>query len=150
MNNFMVACAAALAAAAGLSAQAAPVSWLTDLPQAQAQAQAQHKLVLLDFTGSDWCPGCIELKKNVLDNDKFQAYAATNAVLVEVDFPDKKPQPKALKKANQALSEKYNVEAYPTLVILDANGKEVARQEGYGGEDAAIYISALEKVRAVK
>ena len=80
-------------------------NWLTDLPQAQAQAKAENKIVLLDFTGSDWCGWCIKFKKEVLDTQAFQDYAAKNVVLVEVDFPNKKDQTADLKKANAALKE---------------------------------------------
>jgi protein disulfide-isomerase len=150
MNKLIVVAALALMAAVGGAAPAPAAVWLTDLPQAQTLAKAQHELLLLDFTGSDWCPGCIDLKKHVLDNPAFLAYAATNVVLVEVDFPDKKVQPDTLKKANEKLSEQYNIEVFPTLVILDANGKVVGRQEGYAGEDVAVYISALDKIRTAK
>ena len=106
---------------------AAAADWLTDLPQAEAKAKAENKIVLMDFSGSDWCPECIALKKNVFDTKKFQAYAATNLVLVDVDFPDKKPQPSNLKRANEELKDKYNVEPLPTLIVLDQNGKEMGR-----------------------
>ena len=127
---------------------AADSMWLTDLPAAQAQAKAENKLVLMDFTGSDWCPGCIELKKKVFDTKQFQAYAAKKLVLVEVDFPDKKPQPAALKKANDNLSRKFDVDGYPTQIVLDSNGKEIARKTGYEGESTGKYIDWLEKSAA--
>lgn len=102
----------------------------------------------MDFTGSDWCPGCIELKKKIFDTRQFQAYAAKKLVLVEVDFPDKKPQPAALKKANDNLSKKFEVDGYPTQIVLDSNGKEIARKTGYEGESTEKYIDWLEKSAA--
>jgi len=42
-----------------LQLRAEELKWLTDLPKAQAQAKAEKKLVMLDFTGSDWC-GCFK------------------------------------------------------------------------------------------
>ena len=62
---------------------AAESTWLTDLPKAQAQAKAENKIVLMDFTGSDWCGWCIKFHKEVLDTPEFQAYAAKNVELVE-------------------------------------------------------------------
>ena len=62
-------------------------SWLTNIETAQELAKAEKKFVLLDFTGSDWCPPCKALKKNIFDTDKFKAYAEKNLVLVELDFP---------------------------------------------------------------
>src|SRR5690349_5866789 len=81
--------------------------WLTDVPTAQAQAKKEGKLVLLDFTGSDWCGWCIKFKSEVLDTKEFKDYADKNLVLVEVDFPRKKELSAELKKANAALKEKY-------------------------------------------
>jgi len=115
-------------------------NWLTDLPQAQAQAKSEDKMVLLDFTGSDWCGWCMKFKKEVLDTQAFQDYAAKNLVLVELDYPHHREQPEALKKANAALQTQFKINGFPTLVVLDKNGKEIGRQEGYepGGPEAFI------------
>src|SRR5438093_919127 len=63
----------------------AAATWLTDLPAAQAAAKAEKKIVLLDFTGSDWCGWCIRLKNEVFSQPEFDAFANANLVLVEVD-----------------------------------------------------------------
>jgi thioredoxin-related protein len=111
--------------------------WLMDLPKAQAQAKKENKLVLLDFTGSDWCGWCIKLKKEVFDTKEFQDYAAKSLVLVEVDFPRKKQLSAAQVKANQALQDKYKIEGYPTIIVLNGDGKKVG-ELGYmpGGPKA--------------
>ena len=101
MKKFFL--AALLAVTVFGRANAADAVWLTDLAQAQAQAKAGHKIVLLDFTGSDWCGWCIKFKKEVLETPEFLSYAAKNVVLVEVDFPNKKPQSADLKNANASL-----------------------------------------------
>jgi protein disulfide-isomerase len=118
--------------------------WLTDLPKAQEQAKKDSKLVLLDFTGSDWCGWCIKFKKEVLDTDEFKQYADKNLVLVEIDFPNKKAQSDELKKANKALKEKYGVSGYPTYVILSSEGKEVGRQVGYAAGGPKAFIEKLD------
>src|SRR3954471_16135308 len=97
--------------------------WLTDLPRAKVQAKAENKLVLMDYTGSDWCGWCIKLDKEVFSTPEFAEYAKKNLVLVEVDFPNKKPQSAELKKANEALQEKYKIEGYPTVIVLNSEGK---------------------------
>ena len=123
-----------------LRASAAEPAWLTDLPKALATAKAEHKMVLMDFTGSDWCGWCIKFDKEVLSTDKFKDYAAKNLILVKVDFPRSVPQSDQLKSANKALGEKYGVDGYPTFVVLSEAGKEIGRQVGYeaGGPDAFI------------
>src|SRR5882757_526046 len=105
-----------------LRAGAEELQWLTDLPKAQAQAKAENKLVMLDFTGSDWCGWCIKLHREVFSKPEFAEYANKSLVLVEVDFPRTKKQSDALKKANQALQDKYKIEGYPTIIILDGAG----------------------------
>lgn len=125
---------------------AAPV-WMTDLPAAQAQAKKEGKLVLVNFTGSDWCGWCKKLQNEVFSTKEFEQYAKDNVVLVEIDFPDKKPQSQQLKAANEALQTKFKAEGYPTIVVLNKDGKEVWRQGGYlpGGPTAWI-----EKLNAAK
>jgi thioredoxin-related protein len=120
--------------------EAADLTWQTDLPKALAQAKAEKKLVLLDFTGSDWCVWCKKLDNDTFAKPQFATYAQTNLVLVEVDFPNNKPQSDDLKAANAALAKKYVVEGYPTLVALKPNGAAIWRTDGYleGGPAALI------------
>ena len=139
-----------LAVAALWQTNVAQAAWLTDLPQAQTEAKAENKIVLMDFTGSDWCPWCIKFKKEVLDTPQFQQYAAKNVVLVEVDYPRKKAQADGLKKANAALKDHYKVDGFPTLVVLDKNGKEIGRQVGYEDGGPSAFIAKLEKFKAGK
>jgi protein disulfide-isomerase len=124
--------------------QAAELNWLTDLPSAQAKAKAENKMVLLDFTGSDWCGWCIKFKKEALDTPEFRDYAAKNLVLVELDFPNKKPQSEELKKANQSLLKKYKVDGFPVFVVLSKDGAEIGRQGGYEAGGAKVFITKLD------
>jgi len=129
-----------------LQLEAEDVKWLTDLPKAQEQAKAEKKLVMLDFTGSDWCGWCIKLHKEVFSQPEFSDYAKKNLVLVEVDFPRSKPQSEAQKKANQALQAKYSIEGYPTIIVLDGNGKKVG-QLGYEPGGPKAFIADLDKLK---
>ena len=119
--------------------------WTTNYQKAVAQAKAEKKLVMLDFTGSDWCGWCMKLNKEVFSQAKFKEYAAKNLVLVEVDFPQQKPQSDDLKKQNEQLQDKFHIEGYPTIIVLNGDGKKVG-ELGYmeGGPDA--FVAALEKV----
>src|SRR4051812_37925438 len=124
---------------ATLPAFAAQVEWLTDVEAAQTKARLESKFVLLDFTGSDWCPGCIKLKSEVFDKPEFATFANTNLIMVEVDFPRQKPQSAAQKQLNAKLAKACDVKGYPTIVVLDQNSRAVARL-GYlpGGPKAFI------------
>jgi protein disulfide-isomerase len=125
----------------------AEANWLTDFDAAKAKAKSDHKLVLLDFTGSDWCGYCKRMQAEIFSKPQFQDYAAKNLVLVELDFPRAKPQSDAVKKQNMKLAGEYEIEGFPTLIILNPDGKRVANFVGYmeGGPDAI--IAALEKLR---
>jgi protein disulfide-isomerase len=138
---------AILAATVLWRVNAAEADWLTDLPKAQAQAKTENKIVLIDFTGSDWCGWCIKFKKEVLDTAAFQEYAAKNVVLVELDYPHKKVQADDLKKANAALKDHYKIEGFPTLIVLDKSGKEIGRQVGYEEGGPKAFIAKLEKFK---
>jgi len=145
------------------SATAAELTWLTDAAQAQARAKAEKKLVLLDFTGSDWCIWCQKLSKEVFATDEFAAYAKTNLVLVEVDFPRKKSLSDSQKAANEALAKKYSIRGFPTLILLDAEGKllgQLSYSDGVENIEAtdrskivakpATFIAAIEKKRQAR
>jgi protein disulfide-isomerase len=138
-------------AALVLSSQAEP-AWQTDLKAAKEQAKKENKAVLVDFTGSEWCGACIQLKKAVLVKPEFEKFAEKNLVLVELDFPPfvKKKVPLSKQKENEALSKEYNVEGFPTVVVLDSNGKELGRLEGYEGDNVKAYIKRLEDILANK
>ena len=120
--------------------------WLTDAPKAQAQAKKENKLVLLDFTGSDWCGWCIKLHNEVFDLKEFKDYADKNLVLVEVDFPTKKKLSPEQVKANNALQEKYKIKGYPTIIVLDGDGKKVGELPYVKGGPKA-FIAELDKLK---
>ena len=126
---------------------AADSTWLTDLPKAKQQAKAEGKMVLLDFTGSDFCSSCIRLHKEVFPAKEFAAFAKQRLILVEVDFPLKKKQPAALKAANEALSKEFKVDGYPTLILLGSDGKKLGEVEfDLFDASAKDLIAAIEKL----
>jgi thiol-disulfide isomerase/thioredoxin len=131
-----------LALLATASAHAAPV-WLTDLDAAKAQGVKENKPVLVDFTGSDWCPPCKALHKDVFESPEFAA-AASRYVLVELDFPRTKPQTPELKAKNREWQQKYAVNSFPTVLLLDAKSGDVfGRVGGFGGQTAKEYLAKL-------
>ena len=128
------------------AAPGAGLPWLTDLPQALAKAKVENKQVLVDFTGSDWCPWCIKLQKEIFQQDAFVEFAKKNLVLVEVDFPRAKAQSAELKRANQALLKQYGIEGYPTVLVFDSQGKQVGKL-GYLAGGAKAFLGELEKLK---
>jgi protein disulfide-isomerase len=126
-------------------ASAAKEGWLDDLEKAKAQAKAENKKILLDFTGSDWCGWCKKLDKEVFSQQAWKDYAAKHLVLVEVDFPRGFQLPEATKKQNEELAKKFKIQGYPTIVITGASGNKKG-ELGYveGGPEA--FIKELKKV----
>ena len=125
---------------AAVTTRAEELTWQTNFAQASTDAAQQHKYMLLDFTGSDWCPWCIKMDKEVFSQPKFSEFALKNLILVRLDFPRRTPQSAAEKSQNEGLAQKYGIEGFPTYLLLDSTGKEVRRQVGYlqGGTSAFI------------
>jgi len=122
--------------------------WNTSFEQAKVKAANENKLILLNFSGSDWCGPCIKLHKDIFDSEAFVEYAKRNLVLVNADFPrSKKNMPsKEQVKANEALAEKYNSKGvFPYTLLLDANGKVLKSWEGYPKLSAEEFIDELKR-----
>lgn len=119
--------------------------WHTDFKKASALAKKQKRPMLVNFSGSDWCHWCIKLDQEVLTKDSFKKYAHEKLVLVSADFPRGKKQTEAVKKQNEALAQKFQVRGFPTVMLLDPEGKVLA-QTGYrkGGPD--VYVKHLEAI----
>lgn len=125
--------------------KAAKFVWHTNYEKALAEAKTNKKLVLLDFTGSDWCGWCIKLDKEVFATSEFKKWAGDRLVLVKLDFPRRTPISEKLKQQNQKLAEKHGIQGFPTLVIVDANGKEVGKL-GYVAGGPKNWITEAEKL----
>ena len=114
--------------------------WMTDFPAALKKAKAEDKLVLVDFTGSDWCSACILLRRNVLDNADFRDYAADKFVMMEVDLPQRRKLAPELQKQNEAVAKRYGIAAFPTILVLNPQGEVLGGfQEGDKSVKDAIY-----------
>ncbi len=121
----------------------APTGWITDYDLALAMAKAQNKQVLLNFTGSDWCGWCIKLDKEVFSQKQFLEYAEDHYILVKLDFPRRSALPDYLKRQNEALAIKYKVRGFPTIVVLNSNGKK-HKTGGYVRGGPATFIRSLQ------
>lgn len=117
--------------------------WMTDLPAALQKAKKENKLVLVDFTGSDWCSACIKLRRQVLDTADFRAYAADKFVLMEVDIPLRKNFDSDLRAKNEAIASRYGIAGYPTVLVLNLQGEVIGGFQG-GDMDMKSTIKALE------
>jgi thioredoxin-related protein len=145
--RFFLLAVAASFLVSGLVASAEESGWLTDFKQAQQEAKAGNKFVLLDFTGSDWCGWCKKFDKEVLLQPEFKDFARNNLVVVEVDFPRGKQQSLELKKQNRDLALQYEIMGFPTIVVLNSDGQKLWRYDGYFPDGPAAFIAQLQKLR---
>jgi thioredoxin-related protein len=116
--------------------------WQTNFEDAKTKAKADNKLLLVDFTGSDWCGWCIKLKQEVFDQEAFLKEAPQRFVLVELDFPRTKQLPEELKTQNDQLAQQFQVSGFPTILVLDADGQLIART-GYRPGGPEEYLKHL-------
>lgn len=123
--------------------------WQPNFETAKQIAKEKHQLILLNFSGSDWCGPCMRMRKEILENDVFSKMADTTLVLVNADFPrNKKNQlDKGIQKQNEALADKYNPEGkFPFTLILDANGKVIKSFDGLPTENAAQFTRQIKNI----
>ena len=111
-----------------------PTTWLGNFDAAKIEASQKHKLIVINFSGSDWCGPCIRLRKEILETSTFETYAADHLVLVRADFPRQKKNQlsKEQTKLNEALADKYDPEGkFPYTLLVDENGKVLKAWDGF-------------------
>jgi thioredoxin-related protein len=128
----------------GFSASASDAKWFTDYDKAVETAKAEHRNILMNFTGSDWCPYCIQMDKEVLNTQQFEDYAGKNLVLMTVDFPQTKQLPQKVQDQNNDLQQRYAVEGMPTFLLIDPTGKVLQQYTGYLPGGPAAFIAMLQ------
>jgi thiol-disulfide isomerase/thioredoxin len=102
----------------------APEGWETDVDAAITLAKKEQKAVMIEFTGSDWCPPCIMMEKEVFSKEEFVKKASEDFILVYVDFPR---GDKELAEKNKPIGERFEITGYPTVILLDSEGEEFDR-----------------------
>lgn len=121
-----------------------PHGWFITWEKAAEEAKKRNKKILALSTGSDWCPWCIKLKKDVLDSIDFKAFAENNLVLLYVDRPKRAPMPDAQKSYNDQLRKKIQLQGYPGTGIYTADGKQLGLIRGYS--PLAKYMDEVKKL----
>ena len=133
-----------------LSPALTPSPWMTNLDNAKQVAKSEHKLILLNFSGSDWCIPCMKLRTDIFNSDAFMQYAKDNLVLLNADFPRKMKDQltKEQQKENDALAAKYNPEGrFPFTIILDSNGNKLKVWDGYYSDGPENFVNEITAVK---
>lgn len=130
-----------------------PLLWLTDFDQASAEATKSNKMILLNFSGSDWCGPCIRMEKEIFESVAFDDYAQKYLVLLRADFPRMKKNQlsEAQVKKNEALANKYDSQGkFPYTILMNAKGEVVKEWEGFPQVTPAAFIAEINKASSVR
>lgn len=141
--NVMAAMAAMVVAFAGVAAEASD-RWLRNYDEAMAAAEQSGRPVLTIFTGSDWCPHCVTLEKNVLESPEFLAWAEDRVVLLMIDLPQQGISQDE-RQIRSKVCIKYGVRTFPNTVLIAPDGAKITAQSGYRGQTPQAWLAALEK-----
>lgn len=125
------------------------LNWLTNLEEAQTISQEKGIPIFVDFTGSDWCGWCVKLRDEIFSKEEFILYAKEHLVLVELDFPRKTKQSNETKAYNNNLARKYGIRGFPTILLLNSDGEEIAKT-GFQHGGAENYVSHLKELLSVQ
>ena len=125
------------------------IAWLGDFSEAKLEASKSHKLILINFSGSDWCGPCIMLRNKIFASPVFSEMADSNLVLVNADFPRKKKNQlsKEIADQNDDLAEQYNPSGkFPFTLLLDENGKVLRTWDGLPDESAEKFTQNIKTI----
>jgi hypothetical protein len=117
-------------------------NWHTNIEEAKQLARKEHRHILLNFSGSDWCGPCILLRKDILDQPAFLQLADSSLILVNADFPrSKKNQPAPeQQRLNDQMADRYNSRGqFPLTLLLTAEGKVLKQWEGNPGVSPEVF-----------
>lgn len=121
------------------------------LETARKAAAENKELILLNFSGSDWCIPCIKLHKNIIEAEDFKKLEADHIILyINADFPRNKKNQLSpeLKKENAALADQYNPKGlFPYTLLLDSEGKILKTWEGLPSENALDFSNEIRSVK---
>jgi thiol-disulfide isomerase/thioredoxin len=117
--------------------------WLENYEAAVVKSKETGKPILAEFTGSDWCPPCIQLNNDVFSKPIFKDWAAENVVLLELDYPNGRKLSPELKEQNDKLAQKYGIQFFPTVMLLSAEGEVKGKLEGYSTVSAEDWIQSI-------
>jgi len=127
-----------------VSTAVAEEGWLVDFEKAKAQAAKEGKPILMEFTGSDWCPPCKALHKNVLVKEIFKEEMPKHYILLKLDNPrDKSKQTDAEQAQYKELAREYKVTGVPSVFLADADGNPFFKSSGYSGQSADEWVEQM-------
>lgn len=118
--------------------------WETDYAKAVKASKRDGKPLLMFFTGTDWCPWCMKMNQEVFENSQFVEEVRSLFVYYKVEFPIHWDKEEMIEK-NQSLKVTYNVEGFPTIVLVDP-GQGLISKLGYLPIGGGKYAEHLKEI----
>lgn len=121
-------------------------TWETSFETAKSRAEQEKKLILLNFSGSDWCAPCIKMKKEILNTETFSDFAQEALVLLNADFPRSRKNKLSaeLQAENEKLAEQYNQQgSFPKTVLLNPDGSPLQSWIGLPKMTSEEFVAAI-------
>lgn len=114
------------------------INWLKSYSEAVNQSRATSKPILILFTGTNWCPACMKLERDVLTKPEFAQAVGNQFVFLKADFPSHSAD--AINRSPyKSLMDQYGIGAFPSIVVVNANGQQLFTVNYQaGGPDAYI------------
>lgn len=103
--------------------------------KAAAAARSEGKPVLYDFTAA-WCVPCHRLDTEGWGDPRVASLV--NGSYLPARVVDREREDGKNPAAIEELQRRYSVRAFPTLVVADADGREIAKLEGYGAKEGLV------------
>lgn len=128
------------------------IHWQNNFNEAKVLAQKQHKFILLNFSGSDWCGPCIRLHKEILETPVFEKFADSSLIMVNADFPRMKKNQLSpeQQKQNDAIADLYNTKGiFPLTLLIDANGKVWKEWDGFPNVSPEAFVNQVKNAIAM-
>jgi len=122
--------------------------WENDFATAKRKAAENHRLILLNFSGSDWCIPCIRMHKDIFESEDFIKMSDSLLVLYNADFPRKKKNELGTDRRhrNDSLAAIYNPEGkFPFTLLMNSDGKILHRWDGYPAGGVKEMITTVKK-----
>lgn len=134
-----------------LSQEKSDLNWQLNYDTILQQAAKENKPVFIFFHGSDWCPGCIYMSKEVLKSPAFIDYASEKFLFLDIDFPHRTKLSSEQLAHNTKIKKQFDLpddatQGYPQVVIVDAQGKVLYQEQGYRGEGAQKLIDIMKAI----
>jgi thioredoxin-related protein len=123
--------------------------WHYNLDEARQLAKKENRLILLNFSGSDWCGPCIRMHREIFDTETFQNLAKSKLVLVRADFPRQKKNQLSAKQQdlNNSMADQYNSKGkFPYTVLMNSEGKVLQEWDGFPNVKPEEFCSQIQSI----